>query len=62
MLVEQSYGLTFFLKSSKNEKIRHIYLRITVDGIQKKRCSIQRKQSNFRLSDYIVSLKIPFKT
>ncbi|WP_160139637.1 site-specific integrase [Chryseobacterium sp. c4a] len=42
MLVEQSYGLTFFLKSSKNEKIRHIYLRITVDGIPKE-TSTKRK-------------------
>ncbi|MFP8894078.1 site-specific integrase [Chryseobacterium sp. EZn1] len=42
MLVEQSYGLTFFLKSSKNEKIRHIYVRITVDGIPKE-TSTKRK-------------------
>ncbi len=42
MLVEQSYGLTFFLKSSKNVKIRHIYLRITVDGIPKE-TSTKRK-------------------
>ncbi|MGE8534452.1 MAG: phage integrase SAM-like domain-containing protein, partial [Chryseobacterium sp.] len=42
MLVEQSYGLTFFLKSSKNEKFRHIYLRITVDGIPKE-TSTKRK-------------------
>lgn len=34
MLVEQSYGLAFFLKSSKNEKIGHIYVRITVDVIE----------------------------
>ncbi|QBA20990.1 site-specific integrase [Chryseobacterium indologenes] len=42
MLVEQSYGLTFFLKSSKNEKTRHIYVRITVDGIPKE-TSTKRK-------------------
>ncbi|MBL3545964.1 site-specific integrase [Chryseobacterium sp. KMC2] len=41
-MLEQSYGLTFFLKSSKNEKIRHIYLRITVDGIPKE-TSTKRK-------------------
>ncbi|MGE4512553.1 MAG: site-specific integrase [Chryseobacterium sp.] len=42
MLVEQSYGLIYFLKSSKNEKIRNIYLRITVDGIPKE-TSTKRK-------------------
>lgn len=42
MLVEQSYGLTFFLKSSKNKTMRHVYLRITVDGIPKE-TSTKRK-------------------
>lgn len=35
-MLEQSFGLTFFLKSStKESSVRFIYLRITVDGIPK---------------------------
>ncbi|MEY8758996.1 phage integrase SAM-like domain-containing protein [Chryseobacterium tongliaoense] len=43
-MLEQSYGLSFFLKSSnvKNKSIRFIYLRITVDGIPKE-ISTKRK-------------------
>jgi len=43
-MLEQSYGLTFFLKSSnvKDKSIRHVYLRITVDGIPKE-TSTKRK-------------------
>ncbi|BAP31101.1 phage integrase [Chryseobacterium sp. StRB126] len=43
-MLEQSYGLTFFLKSSnvKNKTIRHVYLRITVDGVPKE-TSTKRK-------------------
>ena len=43
-MLEQSYGLNFFLKSSnvKNKSIRYVYLRITVDGISKE-TSTKRK-------------------
>ncbi|MDR6920210.1 site-specific integrase [Chryseobacterium sp. 2987] len=43
-MLEQSYGLTFFLKSPKikNRTIRLVYVRITVDGIPKE-TSTKRK-------------------
>lgn len=43
-MLEQSYGLNFFLKSSnvKNKSIRYVYLRITVNGIAKE-TSTKRK-------------------
>ncbi|WP_426480060.1 hypothetical protein [Chryseobacterium sp. R2ACT005] len=43
-MLEQSYGLSFFLKSSnvKDKSIRFIYVRITVDGIPKE-TSTKRK-------------------
>ena len=36
-MLEKSFGLFFFLKQPKNQKIaeRYVYLRITVDGISK---------------------------
>ena len=36
-MLEQSYGLNFFLKSPnlKSKSIRYVYLRITVNGIAK---------------------------
>lgn len=36
-MLEQSYGLSYFLKSSKNQSTtdRYVYIRITVDGIPK---------------------------
>ncbi|MGE8511254.1 MAG: phage integrase SAM-like domain-containing protein [Chryseobacterium culicis] len=34
-MLEQSYGLFYFLKSAKNKTIRTVYVRITVDGIPK---------------------------
>ncbi|SDI40018.1 hypothetical protein [Chryseobacterium jejuense] len=34
-MLEQSYGLFYFLKSSKNKTIRTVYVRITIDGIPK---------------------------
>ncbi|WP_426478016.1 site-specific integrase [Chryseobacterium sp. CBSDS_008] len=40
-MLEQSYGLSFFLKSS-SKKMRYIYLRITVNGIPKE-TSTKRK-------------------
>lgn len=43
-MLEQSYGLTFFLKSprEKSRTIRLVYVRITVDGISKE-CSTKRQ-------------------
>ncbi|MGF7025615.1 MULTISPECIES: site-specific integrase [Sphingobacterium] len=43
-MLEQSYGLTFFLKSprEKSRAIRLVYVRITVDGITKE-CSTKRQ-------------------
>ncbi|MGJ1537824.1 Arm DNA-binding domain-containing protein [Sphingobacterium multivorum] len=43
-MLEQSYGLSFFLKSSnvKDKSIRFIYVRITVDGVPKE-TSTKRK-------------------
>lgn len=42
-MLEQSFGLTFFLKSSKNKSNdRFIYLRVTVDGLPKE-TSTKRK-------------------
>ncbi|WP_336960151.1 Arm DNA-binding domain-containing protein [Chryseobacterium contaminans] len=37
-MLEQSYGLSYFLKSSKNQSTTdcYVYIRITVDGIPKK--------------------------
>lgn len=35
-MLEQSYGVTFFLKTPKNKsKLRYLNLKITVDGIPK---------------------------
>ncbi len=36
-MLEQSYGLSYFLKSSKNQSTtdRYVYIRITLDGIPK---------------------------
>lgn len=34
-MLEQSYGLFYFLKSAKNKTIRTVYVRVTVDGIPK---------------------------
>ncbi|MEL1246140.1 Arm DNA-binding domain-containing protein [Flavobacterium sp. DGU11] len=42
-MLEQSFGLTFFLKnSSKESKERIIYLRVTVDGVPRE-TSTKRK-------------------
>lgn len=43
-MLENSYGLTFFLKSPKrkSDMIRYVYLRVTVDGIPKE-TSTKRK-------------------
>lgn len=35
-MLENSFGISFFLKSSKKkDKLRYIYLRVVVDGIPK---------------------------
>ncbi|MFS4469953.1 site-specific integrase [Chryseobacterium sp. T20] len=34
-MLEQSYGLFYFLKSAKNKTIRTVYVRITIDGVPK---------------------------
>lgn len=42
-MLENSFGISFFLKSSKkNDKLRYIYLRVVVDGIPKE-TSTKRK-------------------
>ncbi len=42
-MLENSFGITFFLKSStKGTKERYVYLRITVDGVPKE-TSTKRK-------------------
>lgn len=42
-MLESSFGITFFLKSSaKSTNERYVYLRITVDGIPKE-TSTKRK-------------------
>ncbi|MCT2409298.1 hypothetical protein NZD88_17250 [Chryseobacterium antibioticum] len=43
-MLENSYGLTFFLKTPKrkSDMIRYVYLRVTVDGIPKE-TSTKRK-------------------
>jgi integrase len=47
-MLEQSFGLTFFLKSSSKEsKERTIYLRVTVDGVPKE-TSTKRKWDSMR--------------
>lgn len=47
-MLEQSFGLTFFLKSSSKEsKERTIYLRVTVDGVPKE-TSTKRKRDAAR--------------
>lgn len=48
-MLEQSYGLNFFLKSSnvKNKSIRFVYVRITVDGTPKE-TSTKRKWEAIR--------------
>lgn len=34
-MLENSFGLTFFLKKSTKKNEKYVYLRITVDGIPK---------------------------
>ena len=47
-MLEQSFGLTFFLKSSSKEsKERTVYSRVTVDGVQKE-TSTKRKWNTSR--------------
>jgi len=47
-MLEQSYGLNFFLKSSnvKNKSIRYVYLRITVNGISKETSTKRKWDTN----------------
>jgi integrase len=44
LMLEQSYGLTFFLKSQsgKSENVRYVYVRVTVDGVPRE-TSTKRK-------------------
>ena len=47
-MLESSFGLAYFLKSSRNEsKIRTVYLRITIDDIPKE-TSTKRKWDSTR--------------
>lgn len=52
-MIEASYGLNFFLKTHhKGSDLRYIYLRITVDGIQRK-TSTKRKWEGSRWNQKI---------
>lgn len=53
-MLENSYGLTFFLKSPKrkSDMIRYVYLRVTVDGIPKE-TSTKRKWDTRRWDQHL---------
>ena len=53
-MLENSYGLTFFLKSptKKSDTIRYVYVRVTVDGIPKE-TSTKRKWDSRRWDQHL---------